>query len=48
MSETTHKLLSLEERERAVRLIVDNEGQRVARWQATVSIAAKIGVLLIG
>jgi transposase len=30
-------------RERAVRLVFDNEGQQGSRWQAIVSIAAKIG-----
>jgi transposase-like protein len=30
-------------RERAVRLVLDNEGQHVSRWQAVMSIAAKIG-----
>jgi len=30
-------------RERAVRLVLDNEGQRGSRWQAIISIAVKIG-----
>jgi transposase-like protein len=30
-------------RERAVRLVLDNEGQHGSRWQAVMSIAAKIG-----
>ena len=30
-------------RKRAVRLVFDNEGQHGSRWQAIVSIAAKIG-----
>ncbi|KGJ02245.1 transposase [Paracoccus halophilus] len=30
-------------RERAVRLVLDNEGQYPSRWQAVMSIAAKIG-----
>jgi hypothetical protein len=42
MSKTTNKF-SPEVRERAVRLVFDNEGLHVSRWQAIVSIAAKIG-----
>ena len=42
MSKTTNKF-SPEVRERAVRLVFNNEGQHGSRWQAIVSIAAKIG-----
>lgn len=42
MSKTTNKY-SPEVRERAVLLGFDNEGQHGSRWQAIMSIAAKIG-----
>jgi transposase-like protein len=42
MSKTTNKY-SPEVRERAVRMVLDNLGQHESRWQAIVSISAKIG-----
>ncbi|GGL71581.1 transposase [Wenxinia marina] len=42
MSKTTNKF-SPEVRERAVRMVLGNPGQHESRWQAIVSVAAKIG-----
>jgi transposase len=42
MSKTTNKF-SPEVRERAVRVVLATEGQHASRWQAVMSIAAKIG-----
>ena len=42
MSKTTNKF-SPEVRARAVRLVLETEGQHASRWQAVMSIAAKIG-----
>jgi transposase len=42
MSKTTNKF-SPEVRDRAVRLVLDNQGQHESRWSAILSISAKIG-----
>jgi transposase len=42
MNKTTNKY-SPEVRERAVRMVFDNQGQHDSRWSAILSISAKIG-----
>jgi transposase-like protein len=42
MSKTTNKY-SPEVRERAVRMVLDSQGQHESRWSAILSISSKIG-----
>ncbi len=42
MNKTTNKF-SAEIRERAIRMVIDHEGEYPSRWAAVSSIAAKIG-----
>ena len=42
MTKTTNKY-SPEVRERAVRMVLDNQGQHDSRWSAILSISSKIG-----
>jgi transposase len=42
MNKTSNKY-SREVRERAVRMVLDNQGQHDSRWSAILSISAKIG-----
>jgi transposase-like protein len=41
--EQDNEQISPDVRERAARLVLDNEGQHPSRWQAAMSIAAKMG-----
>lgn len=42
MSKTTNKF-SAEVRDRAIRMVLEHEGEHPSRWAAVSSIAAKIG-----
>jgi len=42
MSKTTNKF-SPEVRERAVRMVIEHEGEHPSRWAAIISLSAKIG-----
>ena len=42
MSKTTNEY-SAEVRERAVRMVLDNEGQDESRWAASLSVSSKVG-----